>query len=128
MIGRPVLPAYWSLGFQLCRYGYANDSEIADLYRDMRAAGIPYVSAHKKPLLMGLTNSSYDSDPVKACFDCCVCGGRRGPIHTMEMCFRNTVTALIHYHSVSERPWKPVHKTLRSSSTPFSTAGQLTRA
>lgn len=42
LIGRPVLPAYWSLGFQLCRYGYANDSEIADLYRDMRAAEIPY--------------------------------------------------------------------------------------
>uniref|UniRef100_A0A8C1VGS7 alpha-glucosidase n=1 Tax=Cyprinus carpio TaxID=7962 RepID=A0A8C1VGS7_CYPCA len=42
MIGRPVLPAYWSLGFQLCRYGYANDTEIADLYRDMKAAKIPY--------------------------------------------------------------------------------------
>ncbi|KAG8002120.1 Maltase-glucoamylase, partial [Nibea albiflora] len=42
LIGRPVLPAYWSLGFQLCRYGYANDQEIADLYRDMRKAGIPY--------------------------------------------------------------------------------------
>lgn len=45
LIGRPVLPAYWSLGFQLCRYGYENDQEIADLYRDMRAAGIPYVSS-----------------------------------------------------------------------------------
>ncbi|XP_037531236.1 maltase-glucoamylase, intestinal [Nematolebias whitei] len=42
LIGRPVLPAYWSLGFQLCRYGYANDSEIESLYQDMRAAGIPY--------------------------------------------------------------------------------------
>uniref|UniRef100_A0A3P8ZUI1 alpha-glucosidase n=1 Tax=Esox lucius TaxID=8010 RepID=A0A3P8ZUI1_ESOLU len=42
LIGRPVLPAYWSLGFQLCRYGYANDTEIAELYSDMRAAGIPY--------------------------------------------------------------------------------------
>nr|XP_046169636.1 maltase-glucoamylase, intestinal [Oncorhynchus gorbuscha]XP_046169637.1 maltase-glucoamylase, intestinal [Oncorhynchus gorbuscha]XP_046169639.1 maltase-glucoamylase, intestinal [Oncorhynchus gorbuscha]XP_046169640.1 maltase-glucoamylase, intestinal [Oncorhynchus gorbuscha] len=42
LIGHPVLPAYWSLGFQLCRYGYANDTEIADLYREMRAAGIPY--------------------------------------------------------------------------------------
>ncbi|XP_068602006.1 sucrase-isomaltase, intestinal [Brachionichthys hirsutus] len=42
LIGRPVLPAYWSLGFQLCRYGYANDQEIADLYSDMVAAGIPY--------------------------------------------------------------------------------------
>uniref|UniRef100_A0AAR2K3C5 Maltase n=1 Tax=Pygocentrus nattereri TaxID=42514 RepID=A0AAR2K3C5_PYGNA len=42
MIGRPVLPAYWSLGFQLCRYGYTNDTEIAELYRDMKSAGIPY--------------------------------------------------------------------------------------
>ncbi|KAM4742529.1 sucrase-isomaltase, intestinal [Anableps anableps] len=42
LIGRPALPAYWSLGFQLCRYGYANDTEIADLYNDMKAAGIPY--------------------------------------------------------------------------------------
>ncbi|XP_061924131.1 sucrase-isomaltase, intestinal [Entelurus aequoreus] len=42
LIGRPVLPAYWSLGFQLCRYGYANDQEIADLYKEMRKAGIPY--------------------------------------------------------------------------------------
>ncbi|KAG1930730.1 maltase-glucoamylase, intestinal [Pimephales promelas] len=42
LIGRPVLPAYWSLGFQLCRYGYANDTEIADLYNDMKAAAIPY--------------------------------------------------------------------------------------
>lgn len=43
MIGYPVLPAYWSLGFQLCRYGYANDLEIADLYADMMNASIPYV-------------------------------------------------------------------------------------
>ncbi|XP_051512453.1 sucrase-isomaltase, intestinal-like isoform X1 [Myxocyprinus asiaticus] len=42
IIGRPVLPAYWTLGFQLCRYGYANDQEIADLYNQMRAANIPY--------------------------------------------------------------------------------------
>uniref|UniRef100_A0AAQ5XRX1 alpha-glucosidase n=1 Tax=Amphiprion ocellaris TaxID=80972 RepID=A0AAQ5XRX1_AMPOC len=42
LIGRPVLPAYWSLGFQLCRYGYANDTEIENLYNDMRAAEIPY--------------------------------------------------------------------------------------
>ncbi|KAJ8368020.1 hypothetical protein SKAU_G00080480 [Synaphobranchus kaupii] len=42
LIGRPVMPAYWALGFQLCRYGYENDMEISNLYDDMRSAGIPY--------------------------------------------------------------------------------------
>uniref|UniRef100_A0A8B9FM50 alpha-glucosidase n=1 Tax=Amazona collaria TaxID=241587 RepID=A0A8B9FM50_9PSIT len=42
LIGRPVMPPYWSLGFQLCRYGYVNDSEIAQLVEEMKAAGIPY--------------------------------------------------------------------------------------
>lgn len=45
MIGRPVMVPYWSLGFQLCRYGYENDNEIASLYEDMVAARIPYVSS-----------------------------------------------------------------------------------
>ncbi|NXE53142.1 MGA protein, partial [Casuarius casuarius] len=42
LIGRPVMPPYWSLGFQLCRYGYRNDSEIASLVAEMKAARIPY--------------------------------------------------------------------------------------
>ncbi|XP_012576239.1 PREDICTED: maltase-glucoamylase, intestinal [Condylura cristata] len=42
LVGRPVMVPYWSLGFQLCRYGYQNDSEIASLYEDMVAARIPY--------------------------------------------------------------------------------------
>uniref|UniRef100_A0A8C0U292 alpha-glucosidase n=1 Tax=Cyanistes caeruleus TaxID=156563 RepID=A0A8C0U292_CYACU len=42
LIGRPVMPAYWSLGFQLCRYGYANDAEVAQLVEEMKAAQIPY--------------------------------------------------------------------------------------
>ncbi|NWR83956.1 MGA protein, partial [Furnarius figulus] len=42
LVGRPVMPPYWSLGFQLCRYGYANDSEISQLVDDMKAAGIPH--------------------------------------------------------------------------------------
>ncbi|XP_053315016.1 sucrase-isomaltase, intestinal [Spea bombifrons] len=42
LVGRPVMPAYWALGFQLCRYGYANDKEIEALYNDMVAANIPY--------------------------------------------------------------------------------------
>lgn len=46
LIGRPILPPYWGLGFQLCRYGYKNYQEIADLYRDMRNASIPYDVQH----------------------------------------------------------------------------------
>lgn len=42
LIGRPVMVPYWALGFQLCRYGYQNDSEIASLYDEMVAAQIPY--------------------------------------------------------------------------------------
>ncbi|XP_059802933.1 maltase-glucoamylase [Hypanus sabinus] len=42
LIGRPVMPPYWSLGFQLCRYGYKNTREIAELYSDMKKAKIPY--------------------------------------------------------------------------------------
>lgn len=43
VIGRPVMPPYWALGFQLCRYGYRNTSEVQQVYDDMVAAQIPYV-------------------------------------------------------------------------------------
>ncbi|NXL92542.1 MGA protein, partial [Alectura lathami] len=42
LIGRPVMPPYWSLGFQLCRYGYRNDSEVAQLVEEMKAANFPF--------------------------------------------------------------------------------------
>ncbi|XP_019347375.2 sucrase-isomaltase, intestinal [Alligator mississippiensis] len=42
LIGRPVMPSYWALGFQLCRYGYKNDTEVSDLYEAMKKAQIPY--------------------------------------------------------------------------------------
>ncbi|XP_064576785.1 sucrase-isomaltase, intestinal [Zonotrichia leucophrys gambelii] len=42
LIGRPVMPPYWSLGFQLCRYGYVNDSEVSQLVEEMKAARIPH--------------------------------------------------------------------------------------
>ncbi|XP_019573698.2 sucrase-isomaltase, intestinal [Rhinolophus sinicus] len=42
VIGRPVMPPYWALGFQLCRYGYRNTSEVQQVYDDMVTAQIPY--------------------------------------------------------------------------------------
>ncbi|KAF3827276.1 hypothetical protein GH733_002762, partial [Mirounga leonina] len=42
VIGRPVMPPYWALGFQLCHYGYRNTSEVEQVFNDMVAAQIPY--------------------------------------------------------------------------------------
>ncbi|KAF4021015.1 hypothetical protein G4228_012809 [Cervus hanglu yarkandensis] len=42
VIGQPVMPPYWALGFQLCRYGHRNTSQVEEVYNDMVAAQIPY--------------------------------------------------------------------------------------
>ncbi|XP_013208690.1 putative maltase-glucoamylase-like protein FLJ16351 [Microtus ochrogaster] len=46
LVGRPAMPPYWALGFQLSRYGYKSDDEIASLYDAMVAAQIPYDVQH----------------------------------------------------------------------------------
>ncbi|XP_037059518.1 probable maltase-glucoamylase 2 [Peromyscus leucopus] len=46
LIGRPAMTPYWALGFQLSRYGYQSDEEIASLYDAMVAAQIPYDVQH----------------------------------------------------------------------------------
>ncbi|XP_016017508.2 sucrase-isomaltase, intestinal isoform X1 [Rousettus aegyptiacus] len=42
VIGPPLMPAYWALGFQICRYGYRNTSQVEQVYNEMVAAQIPY--------------------------------------------------------------------------------------
>ncbi|KAK7085835.1 hypothetical protein SK128_017032, partial [Halocaridina rubra] len=41
VIGRPFLPPYWSLGFQLCRYGYNNLDNLKGAVSRTRRHGIP---------------------------------------------------------------------------------------
>uniref|UniRef100_A0A0K0EVM1 Maltase n=1 Tax=Strongyloides venezuelensis TaxID=75913 RepID=A0A0K0EVM1_STRVS len=41
-IGKPFLPAYWSLGYQLCRYGFNNLQEVKDVVNNMTSSGIPF--------------------------------------------------------------------------------------
>ena len=40
-IGLPVMPPYWGLGFQLCRYGYTGTADIRAVRERMKAAEIP---------------------------------------------------------------------------------------
>uniref|UniRef100_A0AC35U578 P-type domain-containing protein n=1 Tax=Rhabditophanes sp. KR3021 TaxID=114890 RepID=A0AC35U578_9BILA len=41
-VGRPFLPSYWALGYQMCRYGFKNLQEIKDVVSGMQKAAIPF--------------------------------------------------------------------------------------
>ena len=43
LVGRPYLPPYWSLGFQLCRYGYNSLDKLKAAVDRTRIAGVPQV-------------------------------------------------------------------------------------
>jgi len=44
VIGRTFMPPYWSLGFQISRWGYANTEEIRAVVDRTRRANIPQVN------------------------------------------------------------------------------------
>ena len=44
MIGRPYLPPYWALGFQISRYGYNTLDNMKAAYQRTVDAGIPLVT------------------------------------------------------------------------------------
>jgi len=46
VIGRPLIPSYWSLGFHLCRYGYNSAANLKTVINRNRQLGIPYVILH----------------------------------------------------------------------------------
>uniref|UniRef100_A0A0K0DZI5 Maltase n=1 Tax=Strongyloides stercoralis TaxID=6248 RepID=A0A0K0DZI5_STRER len=41
-IGKPFLPAYWSFGYQLCRYGFKDLQEVKYVVNNMTSSGIPF--------------------------------------------------------------------------------------
>ena len=42
LVGRPMMPPYWTLGFQLCRYGYQNTSHIRTIFDRVKDLNIPF--------------------------------------------------------------------------------------
>ncbi|RXN32332.1 maltase- intestinal-like protein [Labeo rohita] len=54
LIGRPFMPPYWSLGFQLSRWDYGSLAEVKKVVERNRQAGLPYVSARNKSRLLAL--------------------------------------------------------------------------
>jgi len=44
VIGLPLMPSYWSLGFHLCRYGYDSSDSLKKVIARNRQLGIPYVN------------------------------------------------------------------------------------
>lgn len=44
LIGRPMIPPYYGLGFQLCKYGYQSVDEIKEVVNRTKQAKIPQVS------------------------------------------------------------------------------------
>lgn len=42
LIGRPYMPPYWALGFQLCRYGYNSLANLRRAVEETRAQNIPF--------------------------------------------------------------------------------------
>ncbi|XP_064651358.1 lysosomal alpha-glucosidase-like isoform X1 [Lineus longissimus] len=42
VIGRPIMPPYWALGFHLCRWGYGGTDGMMRVVNRMRAGNFPY--------------------------------------------------------------------------------------
>lgn len=54
LIGRTFLPPYWSLGFQLCRWGYNSLRKVKEVVAGMREYDIPQVRFACVSLLVSL--------------------------------------------------------------------------
>ncbi len=43
LVGRPVMPPFWGLGFQLCRYGYKSTQNVKEVLERNMNAKMPLV-------------------------------------------------------------------------------------
>lgn len=44
IIGKTMMPPYWSFGFHLCRWGYTDADDLRNIINGMRRAQLPYVN------------------------------------------------------------------------------------
>jgi len=75
VVGKPVLPPYWALGFHLCRWGYGSAAATRKVVENMRAAAIPHdvqwndidhMDAHKD---FTLDPANFAPDEMRALLD-----------------------------------------------------------
>uniref|UniRef100_A0A4W5RJC2 Glycoside hydrolase family 31 TIM barrel domain-containing protein n=1 Tax=Hucho hucho TaxID=62062 RepID=A0A4W5RJC2_9TELE len=52
VIGYPMMPPYWSLGFHLCRWGYRSTNATREVVRRMHNANFPLVKMLEKTLIL----------------------------------------------------------------------------
>ncbi|XP_054167613.1 sucrase-isomaltase, intestinal-like [Oppia nitens] len=66
LIGRPFLPPFWSLGYQLTRYGFKNTENVRQMYERNVAANIPLDVAYMDIDYMDkFEDFTYDKDNFK---------------------------------------------------------------
>lgn len=62
-VGTPAFPPYWSLGFQLSRYGYKGVADVREVRERMKAEGIPQdVQTLDIDYMLRFRDFTYDTD------------------------------------------------------------------
>lgn len=59
IIGRPMVPPYWSLGFHLCRFNYGSVNHTAEILENNLKAGLPIVSIFNSYKVFGWPKQSF---------------------------------------------------------------------
>ena len=52
VVGQPLMPPYWSLGYHQCRWGYNDSTRLQQVIDDMRQLNFPMVSVRSNSIVL----------------------------------------------------------------------------